>query len=266
MISGEASPSTRAPARDGGASSVYVYGIVRRWPHGVVDAGGVAAAAPVRMVAGDGVCAVVSDVPAVWRTAGRSDLQAHDRVLHELMTRETVIPMRFGVVMGSDAEVRDRLLERHMDEFSSLFELLSERVQMSVKAYYVEEALLREVLRRRPDLKKRSEAVEQLPVERSQPERIALGRDVAAAVEEQRELDQRGLLERLAGVADDVRVEQPAGERQVLNVQLLVGSSRRPELDKIVRRLSEEHRDRFAFRYVGPVPPYSFTDLALSAE
>jgi len=266
MISGEASPTARPPARDGGASGVYVYGIVRRWPHGNVGAGGVAVAAPIRVVAGEAACAVVSDVPAAWRAAGRSDLQAHDRVLHDLMARETVIPMRFGVVMASDAEVQERLLERHIDEFSSLFELLHERVQMSVKAYYVDEALLREVLRRRPELKKRSDAVELLPVERSQQERIALGRDVAAAVEEQRELDQRMLLAQLAGVAEDVRVEQPAGDRQVVNLQLLVGTARRAALDAIVQRLSEEHRDRFAFRYVGPLPPYSFTDLALSEE
>jgi hypothetical protein len=265
MISGEASPTTR-PARDGGASSVYVYGIVRRWAHGIVKTGGVAAAAPVRMIAGEGACAVVSDVPAVWRDAGRTDLQAHDRVLHELMAVETVIPMRFGVVMASDAEVRERLLERHTDEFSSLFELLRDRVQMSVKAYYVEEALLREVLRRLPNLKKRSDAVELLPVERSQQERIALGRDVAAAVEEQRELDHHVLVQRLAGVAEDVRVEPPVGDKHVLNLQLLVDSARRTELDAIVRRLAEEHGDRFAFRYVGPLPPYSFTDFALSEE
>src|SRR5690349_6293959 len=216
MISGEeASPTTRSPAREGGASGVYVYGIVRRWPHGDVEAGGVDGAAPIRIVEGEGVCAVVSDVPAVWRDAGRSDLQAHDRVLHELMARETVIPMRFGVVMASDAEVRERLLQRHVDEFSPLFELLHERVQMSVKAYYLEEALLREVLRRRPELKKRSDAIESLPVERSRQERIALGRDVAAAIEEQRDLDQRLLLGRIADVAQDIRVEDPVGDRHV---------------------------------------------------
>jgi hypothetical protein len=266
MVSGEASPSTRPRARDGDASGVYVYGIVRRWPHGSVEAGGVAAAAPIRMVAGEGACAVVSDVPAIWRDAGRSDVQAHDRVLHALMAHETVIPMRFGVVMASDAEVSERLLERHVDEFSSLFELLHARVQMSVKAYYLEEALLREVLRRRPELKKRSDAVASLPVERSQQERIALGRDVAAAVEEQRELDQRLLLGQLAEAAEDVRIEPPVGDRHVMNLQLLVDSSRRAELDAIVQRLSEEYGDRFAFRYVGPLPPYSFTDLVLSEE
>jgi len=79
---------------------------------------------------------------------------------------------------------------------ASLLDRLDGRVQMSVKAYYVGEALLREVLLRYPELKRRSDAIEQRSPQASHPERIALGRDVAAAVEEQRELDERLLLRR----------------------------------------------------------------------
>src|SRR3954453_2462527 len=107
MISGEASPTARPPARDGGASGVYVYGIVRRWPHGNVGAGGVAVAAPIRVVAGEAACAVVSDVPAAWRAAGRSDLQAHDRVLHDLMGRETVMRIPLGPVTAAGVAGRE---------------------------------------------------------------------------------------------------------------------------------------------------------------
>jgi hypothetical protein len=262
----QASPAAHRPWRRDGTSGVYVYGIARREPGVGVGATGVAAAAPVRIV-GDGFAAVVSDVPPGWSAAGRADLQAHDRVLSELMAHDdVVIPMRFGVVMASDEEVRERLLKRHADEFASLFEVLQDRVQMSVKAYYVDEALLRAVLRRRPELKKRSEAIDRVPVELSHQERIALGQAVAAAVEEQRSLDQQLLLAPLSEPAADVRVEAPASDRQALNLQVLVDRARRPQLDAVVQRLSEEHGDRFAFRYVGPVPPYSFADLALGEE
>jgi hypothetical protein len=240
--------------------AVYVYGVVSgAGPE--VQGTGVAAAAPVRSVAGDGFAAVVSDVPAGWRAANRNDLQAHDRVLNQLVGESNVIPMRFGVVMASDEEVRERLLAHRSSELGALFERLGGRVQMSVKAYYVGEALLREVLRRHPQLKRRSEAVERQPLPTSQPERIALGRDVAAAVEEQRALDQELLLTPLSEPADDVRVEAPAADRQALNLHLLVRRERRTQLDAVVTRLSTEHGDRFALRYVGPLPPYSFTDL-----
>jgi len=231
--------------------AVYVYGVVNGSSPAAKGAG-VATAAPVRMVAGDGFAAVVSDVPADWRTGGRDDLQAHDRVLAALVAQHAVVPMRFGVVMESDDAVRERLLAGHAGELGALFERLDDRVQMSVKAYYVGEALLREVVRRYPQLKRDPE---------SQPERIALGRDVAAAVEEQRALDQDLLLTPLSEPADDVRVEPPAAERQALNLQLLVARPRRAQLDATVTRLATEYGDRFAFRYVGPLPPYSFTEL-----
>jgi len=240
--------------------AVYIYGVVNG-SGSDVQGTGVAAAAPVRSVAGDGFAAVVSDVPAGWRAANRTDLQAHDRVLNQLAGESSVVPMRFGVVMASDDEVRERLLTRHSGELGTLFKRLDGRVQMSVKAYYVGEALLREVLRRHPQLKRRSAAIEGQPLPASQPERIALGQDVAAAVEEQRRLDQELLLAPLSEPADDVRVDAPAAERQALNLHLLVRRDRRSQLDAAVSRLSTEHGDRFAFRYVGPLPPYSFTEM-----
>ena len=37
------------------------------------------------------------------------------------------------------------------------------------------------------------------------------------------------------------------------------------ELDALVNTISEEQADRMALRYVGPIPPYSFADVALEA-
>jgi Gas vesicle synthesis protein GvpL/GvpF len=256
---GESAAAGAAAAR---ASSVYVYGVLRRPPSGGPPSG----ERPVRTVEGAGFAALVSDVPQSWRAAGRKDVETHDRVLAQLLEHETVIPMRFGIVMGSDDDVRRLLLERHADQLEALFERLEGRQQMSVKAYYLEEALLRRVLARQPHLKRRSQELEALPVAASQQERIELGRRVATAVEEQRELDERELLAQLAEVAEDVSVEPPVTERQVLNLHLLVDARGRKQLDALVKRLGAEHSRWVAFRYVGPLAPYSFTDLSLDVE
>src|SRR4051812_36609880 len=93
--------------------------------------------APVRWVAEDRLAAAVSDVPPEWRTAGRADLEAHDRVLSALLG--TVVPMRFGVVLGDD-ELCELL--RHADELEALLARVEGRVQMSVKAFYRDEDAL----------------------------------------------------------------------------------------------------------------------------
>jgi hypothetical protein len=250
--SGESPVST--PARRGGAGPVYVYAIAR--PGGPRET-------EVRAVDGAGLQALVTDVPGGWRTAGRADLEAHDRVLADLIDHETVVPMRFGVVMGSDEEVRERLLEPHADELTALLDTLEGHVQMSVKAYYLDDGLLREVLRRRPELKRRADALNDLPVAATQQQRIGLGRDVAEAVEEQRALDEEMLAAPLAAVAADMRIQPPPSDRQAASIQLLVAVERRPELDAAVDDLARDHGDRFAIRYVGPVPPYSFADVVL---
>jgi hypothetical protein len=243
---------------------VYVYAVVRRAQReGISGTGAGTSPAPVRVLEADELAAVVSDVPAGWRTARREDIAVHDRVLSDLLEGRTVIPMRFGVVMGSDDEVRERLLERQAAALAELLDELDGRVQMSMKAYYADEALLREVLTRHPELKRRSDALEREPVAASQNERIALGQAVAAAVQDQREHDEETLVAAVADLAEAVRVDAPVSERQAVALQLLVDAKQRKRLDAAVERLASELRDRFVFRCVGPIPPYSFADLAL---
>lgn len=266
-------PDVRTPAAEGSAAGrsslgVYVYGVAAadRVPERLATRGVGDPPAPVRVVEGTGMAALVSDVRAGWSAARREDAEAHDRVLARAIEATAVVPMRFGVVMDSEDHVRSALLERHADRIAALLQQIEGRVQMSVKAFYLEDALLREVLRRNPDLKRRSDALRGKPIELTQGERIALGEEVARGVEAQRAADERMLADPLAAVADDLVVDPPRSERIALNAQVLVARDRRAELDDVVRRLSTELGDRFTFRYVGPVAPYSFTSLSLDAE
>jgi hypothetical protein len=218
---------------------------------------------PVRAVTHEGLSAIVSEVPTAWRAAARSDVEIHDRVLSELVGR-AVVPMRFGIVVTDEDELRNTMAA-HADGFAEMLDHVDGRVQMSVKAYYRDEALLRAVLARRPDLKQRADALEQRPVLATQNERIALGRDVAAAVEEQQALDQQAVVEPLAQLAADVRIDPGRSERHAFSLQLLVDADARARLDAVVQRLAAEHDDRLVLRYVGPLAPYSFCEESLDA-
>jgi hypothetical protein len=248
------------------ATPVYVYGVTRAAARVREDVAGVSASAAVRAIEGGGLAALVSDVPSSWRAASRKDVAAHDRVLSELMRDRTIVPMRFGIVLASDVAVRERLLRRHADELAALIDSLDGCEQMSVKAYYEEEGLLRAVLARRPDLKQRADELEGLPVARTQSERIALGQDVAAAVQEQRALDERALVEPLTALATQSQVEPGASDRHLTTVQLLVRREDRAALDAAVKGLAGVHKPRIALRYVGPLPPYSFCAFALEGD
>jgi hypothetical protein len=129
-----------------------------------------------------------------------------------------------------------------------------------VKAFYAEDALLRDVLATQPELARQSAALAQ-HAQRSA--RVQFGEMVAKAVEARRAEVESMLLTRLAPLAADVRVERPTSERVAFSVQLLVHRDRRAELDAAIHELGDALAGVLAFRYIGPLAPFSFADLSL---
>jgi hypothetical protein len=246
----------RAPAH------LYVYGVVAadQSPPGATGVGDPPGA--VRVVAHGELGVLVSDVPG-GMPGRREDLEAHQRVLTEVVQAGTVLPMRFGVVMDDEDVIRRDLLDRHRHDLTELLGALKGRVQMTLKGFYEQDVVLREVVAERPDIRRLNDAVKGRPEAATQQARIELGQRVAAAVEDRRAQEEQAIVERLRPLVADMQVDEPTSERAAVQAQLLVDRDRRGELDEAVRRLGEEQAGRIGFRYLGPLPPYSFADLSL---
>jgi hypothetical protein len=249
------------------ATALYVYGVIPAadaagWP----GADAVDGPAPqVRAIQEGDLAALVSDIPGDRVPGRREDLEAHRRVLALAVEQGTAIPMRFGMVMDSEDLVRRGLLVKHGPELGDLLRTLDGQVQMTIRAFYAEDALLRHVMETNEDIAKRAAALEGLPELATRDERIALGEAVAAAVDARRARDEQALLDRLRPFASDVRVDPPGGERVALNAQLLVPRDRRVALDDAVRELGSALEGYLALRYIGPLPPYSFSEMSLES-
>jgi hypothetical protein len=261
---GSSAAGTAAPQ----ATSLYVYGVIPaadagRWPGaaGIGDS-----SAKVSTVEAGDLAALVSALPPDRTPGRREDLEAHRQVLSVATERGTAVPIRFGMVMDGEDGVRERLLVRHRAELTDLLRTLEDHVQMTVRAFYAEDALLRAVIQADEEIARRSAAIQGIPEIESQAERIALGELVAAAVDARRARDEQALLERLTPFATDVRVDPPGGERMALNAHLLVRRDRRAGLDEAVRELDAALEGYLALRYIGPLPPYSFSELSLEHE
>jgi hypothetical protein len=244
------------------ATSLYVYAVIPAaesgsWP----GADGIES--DVRVIEEGDLAALVSPLPAGRTPGRREDLEAHRRVLGLAIEHGTAIPMRFGMVMDSEELVRERLLRMHGAELAELLRTLDGKVQMTVRAFYAEDALLGAVINANREIARRSAALQGLPGLQTRDERIALGEAVAKAVEARRARDEAALLDRLRPLADDIRVDPPGGDRVALSAQLLVPRERRSELDEAVRDLRAMLDGYVALRYIGPLPPYSFAELSL---
>lgn len=247
---------------------VYVYGIIPaadagQWPEppGLGDP-----SSPVRTVTEGAMAALVSDLPPDHTPGRREDLEAHRRVLSQAIEHGTTVPMRFGIVMGGDDAVRRRLLGRHATELSDVLRRLDGHVQMTVRAFYAEDSLLRDVLAAQPELARESAALAQRPEAEVRTARVRLGEMVGKAVEARRAEVESALLNRLSSLAADVLVDPPTSERVALNAQLLVHRDRRVALDNEIHALGDALAGVLAFRYVGPLAPFSFADLSLEDD
>jgi hypothetical protein len=247
------------------AHAVYVYGIIPAadagpWP----DTPGLGEPrSTVRTVTERGMAALVSDLPPDHTPGRLEDLEAHRRVLSRAIKRGTAIPMRFGTVMDSDDVVRERLLARHAGELSDMLDMLDGHVQMTVKAFYAEDALLQEVLSTQPDLARQSAVLAEHPPSEMRSARVQFGEIVAKAVETRRVEVESALLNRLSPLAADIRVDPPTSERVAFNAQLLVHREGRAALDDAIRELGDTLADVLVFRYIGPLAPFSFADISL---
>jgi hypothetical protein len=259
---------TRSGAAQEQTHPVYVYGIIPaadagEWPE---TPGLGEPSSTVRPVVAGDMAALVSDLPPDHTPGRLEDLEAHRRVLSQAIERGTAIPMRFGIVMDSDEVVRQRLLGRHATELGDVMRTLDGHVQMTVRAFYAEDALIQDVLASQPDLARESAALAERPEAEVHSARVRVGEMVAKGVEARRAEVESALLNRLSPLAADVRVDPPTSERVALNAQLLVPRDRRVALDAEVRGLSEALAGVLAFRYIGPLAPFSFADLSLEGD
>ena len=166
-------PSTMV-ATVGTDEAYYVYGIVPA-DAAVDDLGDAGMGGPVLLVQHGPVGALVEAVDPERPLGRRRDLVAHSTVLNTMASRGPVLPMRFGsVVQGQDA-VRDELLAPQEEHFTALLEQVGGKVQFTLRARYVLDTVLAEIVEDEPEVAELRRRTAGLPEEASHYERIRLG-------------------------------------------------------------------------------------------
>jgi Gas vesicle synthesis protein GvpL/GvpF len=221
--------------------------------------------ADLRLVTDDRLAVIVSDVDAE-APAGRKDLLAHAHVLEAYADRANVIPMQFGIALPDDDMVREQVLEQDRESLEGLLTSFDGLLQLTVQAFHHEEAALREVMRRRPDLVAARDQMRTFPETATQGRQVELGQAVAAALEDLEEEDRLVMLDALAPLTVAVAEHDGGGAHEVLHAAFLVERDAQPEFDEAVTRLREDNEERMRIRYVGPQPPYSFLEAMRTGE
>ena len=233
----------------------YVYGIT--WAGRAIGKVRGLADAPIETVE-HGELAAVTSIAGGDLRGKRRDLLRHSDVLQKVFDRAPILPFRFGTVLDSEQAVVDDLLVARYEELVGLLQRFEGLGEHRLRANFVEDSVLAEIVRDDSRVARLREATRNTP--ESDPRRVQLGELVASAFEARRLAAADEVVASLVPYARDVHVDERREEHEVIRASFLT-ERREPRLERAAEELAQRHAGRIVFELVGPMPPHSFVSL-----
>jgi hypothetical protein len=218
---------------------------------------------PVTTIAYRDLSTVVSTVPMSKYVVSKEIMLNHEKVIEAVMKDYTVLPVRFYTVAPNAEEVRS-LLRRRYQEFKKLLRELDNKVELGLKALWKDmDAIFKEIVEENEENRVVRDKVMAGSGEDIGQDKAAISRRVKLALEEKKAKEREALLQPLRKACSDFCLNTTHGDDMVMNAAFLVDRAREKEFDSCVEELGVHYGDRIEFKYVGPVPPYSFVNIVV---
>jgi hypothetical protein len=244
----------RAPA-----TGYYVYGVVpaggapRPSLRGIDDT-------EVEYVEHEDVAAATSVIVLDRPPGRRAELMAHTAVVDALAAAGTVLPVKFGsILQDRDSVVLDLLAPAH-DRFVDLLANLEGCRQFNLRATYVQDQVLAEIVQTNPEVAELRRRTRDLPEGAVHPDLVRLGELVSRALEDRRDDDAQLIMQTVRPLTLDEAPRQGGGVDRLLELAVLVEDERIAEFEDSLEDLAEALHERIRLRLTGPVAPYDFAE------
>jgi hypothetical protein len=171
--------------------------------------------------------------------------------------------MGFGMVADNEDAVRS-LLEKNHYNFLREAKRLSGKIEVGLKVFWSQEAMVKELEGRSKELSKMKERLNSASSPEQARSLMIEGGKLAerVAVAWKTEFAQPAY-DHLRQLSLDACVSNPVGVKNILNASFLIEKSKENEFQDEIYRLDLEYKGRVNFKYVAPLPPYSFVNLKL---
>lgn len=211
----------------------------------------------------DDIAAVISRTAVIKYDINRENLMAHQKVIEGVMKDHTVLPVRFCTVAESVEDIR-RVLKKRYGEFRDLLRGMDNMVELGVKALWKDlQTVFHDIGEKEPEIRRLKEKIGTAPIDKGYADRINLGRMVQAALEARKKQEAENILGKLKQTSRKTSINKLHGDSMILNAAFLVERGRVKEFDERMTELDAASRERLAFKYVGPVPPFNFVNLVV---
>ncbi|NDJ61857.1 MAG: GvpL/GvpF family gas vesicle protein, partial [Chloroflexi bacterium] len=201
--------------------------------------------------------AVVSETDATRIRPSRVNMSAHQRALeHIMMQRGAILPMRFGIIATNEAAIADQILIARADDLRAWLARMHGKQELGLKASWPRETLFAQA-RQHPDLAGLSPVTDV-------NSQIAVGQQVEAVLQQIHQETATQIWAMLEGTYVDARTnDQPLDETTSLNTALLIDAAAQDAFEAAVEACDAHFSGVLTFKLVGPLPVYTFVDLAI---
>ncbi|MEK7778332.1 MAG: GvpL/GvpF family gas vesicle protein, partial [Chloroflexota bacterium] len=235
-------------------TDIYLYGVVDSGEDADLGIPGFDGVNPIYRVGYGGIGCVVSDytgepMASLSREGLVKNLLRHQEAIERVMGRHTVLPAKFGTLLGSVDEVRALLSQRH-SQLADALTSIKDMVEIDVAATWDTARVLQEI-GREEEVSHARDAFSRggSPTVAQQ---IQLGQMVKARMDSRRSAYRDRMAAFLVPAAVQMLDNALISDQLVMNVAFLVGRGRQHDFYAAVQRLDGIFGNEITFRMVGP--------------
>ncbi|MGP4039149.1 GvpL/GvpF family gas vesicle protein [Gracilibacillus sp. D59] len=208
---------------------------------------------------------VATVVPMEIYHPNKDNLMMHQNVISSVMEQmDTVVPISFGNVFNSEADVIT-LTEKLYPQLEKLFPQIQGKIEVGLKVIGKKEWLETNI-NQNESIREKKKVVQSKSEAAGYFDRIQLGemaKDFFQSVQNEIKTD---IHEPLLPLAKAFQINNPIGEKMLLNATYLINREQEETFDKKVNELHENWKDKVDFKYTGPWPAYNFINIKLRVE
>jgi len=211
------------------------------------------------------ISAVVSNAPIKKYRVSRENSLAHEKAIEKVMTQNAALPVRFATIAEDEEKVK-RILEREHDKFRDLLDSVKNKTELGLKAIFNETVIYKDILEKYEDIRLLKEKIATLAPEKSQYQRMEIGKMVEEALQREKQIVKADILNTLEPLAVEVKTNDTYGELMIVNAAFFVEKEKEADFDQQVQQLYDKYGEKVKFKYVGPLPPFNFVNIMINTE
>jgi len=206
------------------------------------------------------LCAIVSECPSDTVRAERRHIAAAQRVLASLNAKFDLLPMAFGTVTKSEADLR-RFLDDNHETLTSQLQRVSGSIEMSLRLSLEVPDPIAYLVERTPALQAARERTFRSRRTPSYDDKIRLGQLFDEALRKYREARTAQVLAVIGASCAEVIALPVRQEKEIANLAALVSRSGLDQFEAAVEASAAQIDEDIAFNIGGPWPPHNFVQF-----